>query len=89
MTHQSTVPCAPERLWQIASDPIRVAALHGLVGDFCHLLRNRLNSLQMSLYLARRDDATVEPEVWNELDRQYRAAEASSSCFRPSAAQWR
>ena len=74
MTQQSTAPRAPEHLWQIASDPARIAALHDLVGDFCHLLRNRLNGLQMSLYLARREDAAVEPDVWNELEGQYRAA---------------
>lgn len=74
MTHPKTSPCVPEQLWQIASDPARVAALHGLVGDFCHLLRNRLNSLQMSLYLARREDAAVGPDIWNELEGQYRAA---------------
>ena len=60
---------------------MRVAALHGLVGDFCHLLRNRLNSLQMSLYLARRDDEAVEPAVWNELEHQYRAAEGVVELF--------
>jgi hypothetical protein len=74
-------PPAPECLWQIAADPERVAALHGLVGDFCHLLRNRLNSLQMSLYLARRDDGSTEPQIWDELDRQYHAAEGVVELF--------
>ena len=81
MTPQSTTPRAPEHLWQIASDPARIAGLHALVGDFCHLLRNRLNSLQMSLYLARRQDAAVEPDVWNELEGQYRAAEGVVELF--------
>lgn len=74
-------PPAPERLCQIAADPERVKALHGLVGDFCHLLRNRLNSLQMSLYLARRDEGGAEPGLWEELDRHYRAAEGVVELF--------
>src|SRR4051794_29478189 len=72
---------APDRLRQIAADPERVAALHGLVGEFCHLLRNRLNSLQMSLYLARRDEAKTEAEIWDDLERQYRAAEGVVDLF--------
>lgn len=74
MTQKSTLPRAPEHLWEIASDPVRIAELHTLVGDFCHLLRNRLNSLQMSLYLARRQNVAVVPDVWDDLESQYRAA---------------
>jgi hypothetical protein len=81
MKRPSKVLLAPERLWEIASDPARVEALHSLVGDFCHLLRNRLNSLQMSLYLARRDDTSEGPEVWDELEHQYKAAEGVVELF--------
>src|SRR4051812_16601356 len=72
---------AQEALWQIACDPARVAALHGLVGDFCHLLRNRLNSLQMGLYLARRGASQADPRVWDELDGHYREAERVIDLF--------
>lgn len=74
-------PGGSETLCDIASDPEKAAALHGLVGDFCHLLRNRLGSLQMSLYLARRDQASGGPGAWDELDRQYRAAEGVVELF--------
>ena len=67
-------------LSQIAGDPSQVAALHGAVGDFCHLLRNRLHTLQMSLYLARRD-ARGGGGSWDELDRQYRATEEVVELF--------
>jgi hypothetical protein len=70
-----------ETLWQIACDPARIAALHGLVGDFCHLLRNRLNSLQMGLYLARRGASQPDPRVWDELDGHYREAERVIDLF--------
>ena len=81
MTHFEAPPCAPERLWEIAADPSRVAALHGLVGSFCHLLRNRLNSLQMVLYLAQRDDLHGVPDSWDELNSAYRQAERAVELF--------
>lgn len=73
--------CGRETLCDVAADPERAAALHCVVSDFCHLLRNRLNSLQMSLYLARRADARDVPETWEELDREYRAVEAVVDLF--------
>ncbi|MDB5353002.1 MAG: hypothetical protein JWN86_4249 [Planctomycetota bacterium] len=85
MRHTSAVSAGPATtaLWQVASDPSRAAALHGLVGEFCHLLRNRLNSLQMGLYLARHgcDSATRDAGVWDELDGHYRAAEKVVDLF--------
>ncbi len=81
MTQPSSLPISRESLQQIAADPDRVAALHGLVGEFCHLLRNRLNSLQVSMYLARHEKPDLEPRVWEELNHHYREAEGVVELF--------
>ena len=81
MTQPSSLPISRESLQQIAADPDRVAALHGLVGEFCHLLRNRLNSLQVSMYLARHEKPDLEPRVWEELNHHYREAEGVIELF--------
>jgi hypothetical protein len=81
-TLASSVSSASESLWQVACDPDRIATLHGLVGEFCHSLRNRLSSLQMGIYLARRDEVTTfNRAVWDELDSHYRAAQRVVELF--------
>ena len=71
-----------ETLLEIACDPARVAELYGCVGEFCHLLRNRLNGLQIGLYLARRSDATgANAAVWDDLEAHYREAERVLELF--------
>jgi hypothetical protein len=72
---------SPEALWRIAADPSRVEALHAMVGDFCHLLRNRLNALQMGLYLARKEHESAGGGSWDELDAQYRDTERVIELF--------
>jgi hypothetical protein len=47
-------------LWRLALDEVRVAALYGLLGEFCHAFRNRMNSLQLCLYL---DGSEAEDEL--------------------------
>ncbi len=59
-------------LWKLAQDPVQVAELYKLLGEFCHLVRNRLNSLQLCLYLASRAERTEDRRPWTELDRRYR-----------------
>ena len=82
---------AVEALCRVAIDPVRVESMHGLVGDFCHLIRNRLNSLQIGLYLARGSDPTPDPAVWDPLSVSYRDAEKVVELFqtvcRPMALQ--
>ena len=41
-------------LWGVANSPPQTAALYRLLGDYCHAARNRLNSLKLELYMARR-----------------------------------
>jgi hypothetical protein len=69
-----------EELTRIVGDPDRVAALHQILGPFCHQSRNILNSLKISLYLAHRKDtpeksATGEIRVWEDVEERYRVVE--------------
>ena len=42
------------RLMALARDPDRIGELHSVLGEFCHSFRNRMHSLSLTLYLARR-----------------------------------
>jgi hypothetical protein len=66
-----------EALTRLVADPARVEALHEVLGPFCHRSRNILNSLKISLYLARRDEApgSRSVELWAEVETRYRAVE--------------
>ena len=72
-------PCSAahgsETLCHIAANHARAAELHDAVGGFCHLLRNRMNTLQMSIYLARRNRDGDAGAMWDDLERQYRGVE--------------
>lgn len=48
---------APEipALWRIAQNEASVDALYQILGEFCHTFRNRMNSLQLYLYLSGAD----------------------------------
>jgi hypothetical protein len=62
-------------LLKVAANAEQLGTLYEVLGEFNHLVRNRLNSVKLSLYLARRDGpASLEP-TWAELDRRYRAIE--------------
>lgn len=74
-------PAAVETLCRLASDPARVEAMHGLLGEFCHLIRNRLNSLQIGIYLARGSDPTNTRARWDDLETHYREAERVVELF--------
>jgi hypothetical protein len=66
-----------EALCRIVADPGRVEALHHVLGPFCHRGRNILNTLKISLYLARRKEASGGgPEsLWHEVEERYRVVE--------------
>lgn len=59
-------------LWRIVSDSGRVEALYGLLGEFCHAFRNRLNSFHLCLYLAQPDGPTPEDRDRPGLEDGYR-----------------
>jgi hypothetical protein len=62
-------------LLRIAAEPTKVDALYERLGEFCHQIRNRLNSLKLSIYLARRGGWGAGDERWAALERRYRALE--------------
>ncbi len=57
-------------LSRIVADPLRSDLLYPIFGQFCHDVRNLLNSIHMSFYLARRPagNECVAPEVWASLE---------------------
>jgi len=59
----------------VVSNPFKVRALHEILGGFCHQCRNTLNSLKLSIYLAKRDPAHSASLVWSDLDHRYRDVE--------------
>jgi hypothetical protein len=63
-------------LLRVASDPLQVDSLYQVLGEFCHVARNRLNCLKLSLYLARRDPQDSQREGWSRIERIYSEVEA-------------
>jgi hypothetical protein len=69
---------------ELPGDPLlRVARdsdLRGMVydhlRDYCHLCRNRLNSLKLSIYLAMRQANSEAADPWIEIENHYRDLEA-------------
>ena len=62
-------------LLAIAADAPRVDRLYQLIERYCHRLRNRLNCLKMSLYLAKRLEQGEGLADWVELEARYRTLE--------------
>jgi hypothetical protein len=75
MVEQRTVDELITSLVRIAADPKQVSSLHEILGSFCHQCRNLLNSLKLSLYLARRDQRAAVDDSWNVIEPRYRAVE--------------
>jgi hypothetical protein len=66
-----------EALSRLVADAARVESLHAILGPFCHRSRNILNCLKISLYLARRTEASPggSEDLWAEVELRYRAVE--------------
>jgi hypothetical protein len=60
----------------IVRRPEQICSLHELLGPFCHQGRNLLNSVKLSLYLARRHGPPIPCDVWSETERRYREIES-------------
>jgi hypothetical protein len=63
-------------LMRLAADPARIQALYKMLGEYCHLVRNRLNCVKLGLYLARRDSQDGHSDRWIHLDQLYGEVEA-------------
>ena len=72
---------AIDTLCRLAADPSQAKALHDVIGDFCHIIRNRLNTLQIGLYLAKSHSPATCPKVWEELASHSREAERRIALF--------
>lgn len=59
---------------EVAGDGGRSRELSQTLRVFFHDVRNKLNSLKIGLYLARRKASTPGP-IWDELDQSYRGLE--------------
>lgn len=62
-------------LMEIATDPHLRQKVEQVLGDFCHQGRNRLNSLKLSLYLAKRQASESVMPIWLALEQKYQDLE--------------
>jgi|GEM_PF-888472 len=62
-------------LTRVVVDPAQTNSLYATFGGFCHEFRNGLNSLNMSLYLARRASGPEWDDVWSALEPKYTLVE--------------
>jgi len=60
-----------DQLLAIARNPILRHSVYERLGEYCHQCRNRLNSLKLSLYLARRGAVEGYAGTWDALDGHY------------------
>lgn len=70
-----------QALLEIVVEPQRVVALHRVLGEFCHIFRNRLNSLKLAMYIARRTAVDSAAESWRQLESEYREVEQFIELF--------
>ena len=64
-----------KHLMEVVHDPALRHLLNEILGDFCHQCRNRLNSLKLCLYLARRQLKPDHCPAWLSLENDYRRIE--------------
>ncbi len=63
-----------DSLLKVAADPDRVAQLYGIFREFCHEVRNELQKINLSLYIARPlTGGCISP--WDEVEGRYRHLE--------------
>jgi hypothetical protein len=70
-----TVDDLTDHFLKVATDGGRGSELSDTLREFFHDARNRLNSLKIGLYVARRDARREQGAVWEELDLSYRGLE--------------
>lgn len=75
MIDPSTSPGLSGHLMEIAGNPAMREELSGLMGDYCHQCRNRLNSLKLSIYLARKQGNGLALSDWCSVETDYKALE--------------
>jgi hypothetical protein len=64
-------------LLKVALDPELRARVYEHLREYCHQCRNRLNSLKLGIYLAKKQCPPASVGTWEAIDRQYHELEAS------------
>jgi hypothetical protein len=59
----------------VAADPGRTDELYVVLGEFCHGVRDRLNALKISLYVANQGLPPAFQHSWSEIHEQYLGVE--------------
>jgi hypothetical protein len=77
MKMASTQDCqgVARALMAIAADPGRTDELYGVLGEFCHGIRDRLNALKISLYVVNQSVSAEQGRCWQEVHEQYLGVE--------------
>ena len=64
-------------LLRVALDSELRARIYEHLREYCHQCRNRLNSLKLGIYLAKKQCSPGSVGAWEAIDRQYHDLEAS------------
>lgn len=64
-------------LLHVVSDPTKLGSLYEILGDFCHQCRNSLNTLKLSMYLAKRGSSELGGLDWGEFEARYHQVEST------------
>jgi hypothetical protein len=75
MTHVALDEDLSLPLLRVATDPALRQAVYDHLGDYCHQCRNWLNSMKLSLYLARRNPSGVALDRWEAIEEHYAGLE--------------
>jgi len=77
MKMPSTQDCqgVARALMAVAADPSRTDELYGVLGEFCHGVRDHLNALKISLYVANQSPDAEFARSWREVHEQYLGVE--------------
>lgn len=59
----------------VASDPAQAETLYRSLRDYCHTVRNRLNGLKITLYLASQDASGPDRDALSDLEHHYQGIE--------------
>lgn len=76
-----------DQLLVIVREPRIRQAVYEELGEYCHMCRNRLNSLKLSLFLAKKQSTGRRVEDWERIERHYveleRAVDRVQTICRP------
>jgi hypothetical protein len=71
LTEIAASSLAADGLAVVARDPNATAALYQAIGEYCHVVRNRLHCLRIGLYLERMEAPPEQEPEWHHLEQRY------------------